>query len=83
MDSRIETILYNIPDSRDRDTEFDCGLIMNKERAYIMTTEAFDIIIQYLEYLKVNPRLLLSQPFIHRPPLTYSQVNNQTTVLHL
>lgn len=39
--------------------------------------------IQYLEYLQSNPELLLSQPFINRPPLTYSQVNNETTVLNL
>ncbi|MOA57986.1 hypothetical protein D3C78_1822820 [compost metagenome] len=48
-----------------------------------MTKEAFDVIIQYLEYLRSNPELLLSQPFINRPALTYSQVNNETTVLNL
>lgn len=81
--SRIETILYNIPDSRDREKEFERGLIMTKEQAYIMIKEAFDIIIQYLEHLNENQELLLSLPFINRPPLTYSQVNNQTTVLNL
>ncbi|GIP18144.1 hypothetical protein J40TS1_37860 [Paenibacillus montaniterrae] len=43
----------------------------------------FDIIIQYLEHLRSNPELLLSQPFINRPSLTYSQVTNETTVLNL
>lgn len=56
---------------------------MTKEQAYIMINEAFDIIIQYLEHLNENQELLLSLPFINRPPLTYSQVNNQTTVLNL
>lgn len=81
--SRIETIFYDIPDTRDRDKEFERGLKYSKEQVYKMTKEAFDIIIQYLEHLKSNPELLLSQPFINRPPLTYSQVNNETTVLNL
>ncbi|SEN34012.1 DinB family protein [Paenibacillus sp. OK076] len=81
--SRIETIFYDIADSRDRDKEFEYELKMSIEEAYNMTKESFDIIIQYLEYLSFNPNLLLSQPFINRPPLTFSQVNNETTVLNL
>lgn len=81
--SRIETILFNIPDTRDRDKEFEHGLIMTKEQAYNKTKEAFDIIIQYLEHLNTDPKLLLSQPFLNLPPLTYSQVNNETTALNL
>ncbi|QLG41238.1 DinB family protein [Paenibacillus sp. FSL W7-1088] len=81
--SRIETIFYDIADSRDRDKEFEYELKMSIEEAYNMTKESFDIIIQYLEYLSFNPSLLLSQPFINRPPLTFSQVNNETTVLNL
>jgi len=81
--SRIETILFHIPDTRDREKEFEHGLEMSKEQAVQMTTEAFDIIIQYLEHLNSNPELLLSQPFLQLPPLTYSQVNNETTALNL
>lgn len=81
--SRIETIFYDILDTRDREKEFELGLKYSKEQVYNMTKEAFDIIILYLEHLKSNPELLLSQPFIDRPPLTYSQVNNETTVLNL
>jgi uncharacterized damage-inducible protein DinB len=81
--SRIETIFYNIPDTRDRDKEFERGLKISNEQAYNIMKEAFDIIIQYLEHLNSNPKLLLSQPFINRPLLTYSQVNNETTVLNL
>lgn len=81
--SRIETILRSIPDTRDRDAEFESGLQMSKEQAITLTTNAFDIIIQYLEHLKSNPELLLSQPFLHLPPLTYSQVDNETTALNL
>lgn len=81
--SRIETIFFDIPDTRDRDREFERGLKFSKEQAYNMIKDSFDIIIQYLEYLKSNPKLLLSQPFINRLPLTYSQVNNETTVLNL
>jgi uncharacterized damage-inducible protein DinB len=81
--SRIETVLLEIPDTRDREKEFEPGLTMSKEQAYSMIGEAFEIIIRYLEQLKSNPELLLSQPFLNRPPLTYSQVNNGTTVLNL
>lgn len=81
--SRIETILLRISDTRDRDAEFESGLQMSQEQAITLTTQAFDIIIQYLEHLESNPKLLLSQPFLHLPPLTYSQVNNETTALNL
>lgn len=81
--SRIETILLDIPDTRDRDKEFEKGLRMSKEEAITKTNEAFDILIQYLEQLKSTPELLMSQPFLNLPPLTYSQVNNETTALNL
>lgn len=81
--SRIETILLHIPDTRDRDKEFERGLHMSREQAANIIKEAFDIIIQYLERLDSNHQLLLSQPFINRPVLTYSQSNNETTVLNL
>lgn len=81
--SRIETIFFDIPDTRDREKEFEHGLKYSKEQVYNMAKETFDIMIQYLEYLQSNPELLLSQPFINRPPLTFSQVNNETTVLNL
>ncbi|WP_334073133.1 MULTISPECIES: DinB family protein [Paenibacillus] len=81
--SRIETIFFNMPDTRDREKEFEHGLIMTKEQAYNLMKEAFDVIIQYLEHLNRNPELLLSQPFLNRPPLTYSQFNNETSALNL
>lgn len=81
--SRIETIYFDIPDTRDRDKEFEPGLQLSHEETYRMAAEAFDIIIQYFEHLQAHPELLLSQPFINRPPLTYSQVDNETTALNL
>lgn len=81
--SRIEQIFYGTPDTRDREKEFERGLQISKEEAYQMAKEAFEIILQFLEHLKLNPHLLMSQPFLNLPPLTYSQVNNQTTVLNL
>lgn len=47
------------------------------------TRDSFDILIQYLEHLKSTPKLLMTQPFLNLPPLTYSQVNNETTALNL
>jgi len=81
--SRIETILLDIPDTRDRDKEFEKGLKMTKEQAATKTRDSFDILIQYLEHLKSTPELLMSRPFLNLPPLTYSQVNNETTALNL
>ncbi|WP_052380327.1 DUF1572 family protein [Paenibacillus camerounensis] len=81
--SRIETILLDISDTRDRDKEFERGLQMTKEQALVKTRDAFNILIRYLELLKATPELLMSQPFLHRPPLTYSQVDNETTALNL
>ncbi|MGM0882967.1 MAG: DUF1572 family protein [Bacillota bacterium] len=81
--SRVETILLNISDIRDREKEFERGLKMSKEEAYKYTKDAFDIMLQYLEHLNSNPHLLMSQPFLNLPPLTYSQVNNETTALNL
>lgn len=81
--SRVETILFNITDTRDRDKEFERGLHLSQKQTFDMAMRAFDIIIQYLGHLRSNPELLLSQPFIDRPPLTYSQVNNETTALNL
>ncbi|TYP73194.1 DUF1572 family protein [Paenibacillus methanolicus] len=81
--SRIETILFDMPDTRDRDMEFEIGLHMSKEQAVTSIRESFDLLIQYLEQFKASPPLLMSQPFLERPPLTYSQVNNETTALNL
>jgi len=81
--SRVETILFGIPDTRDRAKEFEKGLELSKDQAMQMIRDAFDIIMQYLEHLKSSPALLMSQPFLNLPPLTYSQVNNETTALNL
>lgn len=81
--SRVETIFLNITDIRDREKEFERGLKMSKEEAYKHTMDAFNIILQYLEHLNSNPHLLMSQPFLNLLPLTYSQVNNETTALNL
>jgi hypothetical protein len=81
--SRIEQILFHIPDTRDRDKEFERGLKMSKEEAYRKAKESFEIILQYLGHLKANPHLLMSRPFLNLPPLTYSQVGNDTTALNL
>jgi len=56
---------------------------MTKEEAYRKARESFEIILEYLEHLKANPHLLMSRPFLNLPPLTYSQVGNDTTALNL
>ena len=81
--SRIEILLYKIPDASDRNKEFERDLKISKEQDLIMAAEAFDIINKYLKYLNAHPETLLSQPCLDMPPLTYSAVNNQTTALNL
>lgn len=81
--SRIEQIFFDIPDTRDREKEFERELQMSKAEAYQEAKKAFEIILQFLGHLKSNPHLLMSQPFLNKPPLTYSQVDNQTTALNL
>jgi len=81
--SRIEILLFDIPDTRDRDKEFEKGIILSKARVLQLGTESFDLIIHYLEQLKSQPDLLLSQPYLNKSPLTYSNFNNETTVVNL
>ncbi|GAA3410542.1 DUF1572 family protein [Paenibacillus hodogayensis] len=80
---RIETIFKGVPDIRDRQSEFERGLYLSNEQATNLSGEAFDIVIQYLEHLKGQPALLLTQPYLDKASLTHSAVNNQTTVLNL
>ncbi|MFM9282167.1 DUF1572 family protein [Paenibacillus jiagnxiensis] len=81
--SRIEILLFDIPDTRDRDKEFEKGIVLSKAQVLQLGTESFDLIIKYIEQLKSQPDLLLSQPYLNKPPLTYSNFNNETTVVNL
>ncbi|MBD2864506.1 DUF1572 family protein [Paenibacillus oceani] len=81
--SRIEILLHPIPDTRNRDQEFERNLRLSKDQTKTMAGEALDLIIYYLEHLETHPELLLSQPFLDKPPLTYSALNNETTALNL
>lgn len=79
--SRIEILIYNIADTRDRAKKWN--LQLSKDQVLTMANEALDLIIRYLEHLGSHPELLLSQPFLDKPPLTYSALNNETTALNL
>jgi uncharacterized damage-inducible protein DinB len=78
---RVEIIFFDVPDTRDRDKEFEIGLIMSKEEAIRLISKSFDIIIQVLVDMKLEPEVLQSQPYLNMAPLTYSSLNNQSTVL--
>jgi hypothetical protein len=80
---RIETVLFNVPDVRDRDKEFERNLKLTKEQALDLVTLSFDRILEVLEKVKANPETLLEQPYINLPPLTNSGVDNQATVLEV
>lgn len=80
---RLETVFYNLPDTRDRQKEFERGLFLTKEQALTMAKESFDVIIQVLEKIKLKPELLRWQPYLKMPPLTYSSNNNQSTLLDM
>lgn len=81
--ARIEVLLYDIPDTRDRDREFERGLQMTKAQAVELIREAFDLLLLYLDRLRANPELLMSRPFLNRPTLTYSQTSNEATAMNL
>ncbi|WP_072331717.1 MULTISPECIES: DUF1572 family protein [unclassified Paenibacillus] len=81
--SRIEILLFDIPDTREREKEFEKGLILTKEQVLRIGMEAFNLIIQYLEKMKEQPQLLTSQPYLKKPALTYSAFNNETTAMNL
>lgn len=80
---RIETVFFNIPDTRDRDKEFQRDLQMTKGQALELIAKSFDCIIEVLETVKATPKTLLEQPYLNLPPLTNSGVDNQATVLEM
>ena len=80
---RLETIFYDVPDDRDRDTEFEPGLHLSKEQAYMYAQDSFDVILDVLEKLQADPELWLWQPYLDKPPLTFSAINNEASMVDL
>ncbi|WP_158606523.1 DinB family protein [Paenibacillus ginsengarvi] len=80
---RIETVFLDVPDSRDRDKEFESGLQLSKEQALKLIADSFDRIIEVLKQASERPGLLLERPYADLPPLTNSGVDNQATVLEI
>jgi uncharacterized damage-inducible protein DinB len=80
---RIETVFFGIPDTRDRDKEFERGLQMSKQEASELIAKSYDHIIEVLKQVKTKPGMLLEQPYLNLPPLTNSGVDNQATVLEI
>ncbi|CAG7633814.1 DinB family protein [Paenibacillus allorhizosphaerae] len=78
---RVEIIFFDVPDTRNREKEFEKGLVMTKEQALDLIGKSFDIIIHVLERMKSKPDTLLDQPYASMEPLTYSALSNQSTVL--
>jgi len=80
---RLETVFFNVPDQRDRDKEFKRGLQVSKEEALTLANESFDVIIQILEDMKLKPQLLMRQPYLNMPTLTFSANDNESTLLDM
>ncbi|BFT72342.1 DUF1572 family protein [Paenibacillus sp. P36] len=80
---RIETAFFNVPDTRDREKEFDRGLQLSKAQALELISKSFDRIIMVLEKIRAKPELLLEQPYLSLSPLTNSGVDNQATALQI
>ncbi|MBP0725201.1 DUF1572 family protein [Bacillus sp. RG28] len=80
---RLETVFYNVPDKRDREKEFARGLQLSKEQALTLANESFEVIIKILEDMKLKPKLLLWQPYLDMPPLTFSANKNDATLLDM
>ncbi|MNC71271.1 hypothetical protein D3C75_1221720 [compost metagenome] len=58
-------------------------MYLTKEQALDLGVESFDIILRYLERLKLQPEQLLSQPYLDLPVLTHSALDNQTTAINM
>lgn len=82
MPQRFETVFFNVADKRDRDKEFERGLHLSKKEALTLANESFDI-IQILEDARLKPQLLVSQPHLNMPPLTFSANSNKLTLLNM
>ncbi|TBL80293.1 DinB family protein [Paenibacillus thalictri] len=80
---RIETVLFHVPDTRNREQEFEHGLQLSKDQALELIAKSFDCIIEVLEKVQENPEMLLEQPYLNLPPLQNSGVDNQATVLEM
>ncbi|MBS4203619.1 DUF1572 family protein [Lederbergia citrea] len=80
---RLETVFFNVADERDRDKEFERGLHLSKKEALTLANESFDVIIQILEDVRLKPQLLVSQPHLNMPPLTFSANSNESTLLDM
>lgn len=80
---RIETVFFNVPDTRNRDKEFERGLQLSKGQALALIARSFELIIEVLEKVKVKPEMLVDQPYLNLPPLTNSGVDNNATVLEM
>lgn len=78
---RVEIVFRDVPDTRDREKEFEVGLVMSKSEAIRLICRSFDLLLDVLEELKSSPERLLSQPYLDMAPLTYSSLNNESTVL--
>ena len=78
---RLETIFYNVRDDRDRDKEFERDLQLSKEQASVFARESFDVMIDVLEIMKLKPELLVWQPYLDMPPLTFSALNNEASMV--
>lgn len=81
--SRIEILLLDIPDTRERDKEFEKGLQLTKQHTLQIGIEAFDLIIQFIERMKDQPQALMIQPYLEKQPLTHSAINNQSTAMNM
>jgi len=80
---RLETVFFDVPDDRDRSAEFEHSLQLSKEQAYTYAHESFSVILDVLEKLKANPELWLWQPYLDKPPLTFSAINNEASMVDL
>lgn len=80
---RIETVFFDVPDTRDRNKEFERDLQLSKEQALELVAKSFDGIIEVLYKMQEEPDRLLEQPYLQLSPLMNSGLNNQATVLEI
>ncbi len=77
---RVETVLLGAEAARDRDREFDSGLVLSQAEVISALTESFDILARLARTLPDGD--FLRQPLLDRPP-TFSALSREATVLDI
>lgn len=76
---RVESLYSEIVVERERDNEFETGLILSKTEIVTHVTESFVILKKFVQDLSEEE--LLEKPYLNNNTLSHSAMNKDATVL--